>query len=595
MNILSIQLGHNATVALLQDGEIKIILSQEKFDYIKNSGAFPQEPIKFILRQYKLDMPASGQSNRPASPGDSSSIDAVAICGTHIYPNIISSGAPDIARLGFWPGIDYRFPALGRVVKGAFRSTIQKSKLAEAKKKLIARLGTMLGVGHDKIFFVDHHTCHAYTPYFGFLGERRKQDWAVLTSDGVGDFIAASVSVGSAGDLQRISATPVEHSLGYVYAQTTEFLGMKSHEHEYKVMGQAAYVKKIYGDDAYDRYFKDVMRLKNGTLEFDSRFPTPRFFHYLKEKMVGVRFDIVSYCVQRLTEDMLVKWVERTLEKTSIPRIAAGGGTFMNVKANMKIAYMEELEDVFFTPSAGDDSNPIGAAYYVYMRHMGAKPSAIKPVSSLYLGMETSDEEIARLLKTHETARKHKVSRHDDIDGTIAELLAKGKVVARFAGKNEWGARALGNRSILGDPSKMETFFKTNDQIKQRDFWMPFAPTILAERADEYIHNPLHRSAPYMILAFDSTPEGAKELPAALHRGDHTLRPQVLEKSANPRYYRIIKEFEKETGIGAVLNTSFNLHGYPLVATPEQALHVFENSQLEYLALENHLIERKGE
>jgi carbamoyltransferase len=157
----------------------------------------------------------------------------------------------------------------------------------------------------------------------------------------------------------------------------------------------------------------------------------------------------------------------------------------------------------------------------------------------------------------------------------------------------EWGARSLGNRAIVANPSNFETLRKINDQIKMRDFWMPFAPTILKERQHDYVVNKRKAEAPYMILAFRSTKLAAKEIPTAMHPSDQTIRPQVLAKDWNPDYYDLIKRFEKNTGIGAVLNTSFNLHGDPIVCTPQDAVYTFENSGLDYLLMGNYLVVKK--
>ena len=179
---------------------------------------------------------------------------------------------------------------------------------------------------------------------------------------------------------------------------------------------------------------------------------------------------------------------------------------------------------------------------------------------------------------------------------TVAGLLADGHVVARFAGGNEWGARSLGNRAILAHPGRMESFYTVNDQIKCRDFWMPFAPSVLDSAADQYLEGwSMDRTpAPFMITAFQSTEMGREKLVAALHRGDGTLRPQVLTEDANPDYYDLIKRFEAKTGTGAVLNTSLNRHGHPLAATPEQALDTLVHSGLQYLAIGSFLVKKKA-
>lgn len=176
--------------------------------------------------------------------------------------------------------------------------------------------------------------------------------------------------------------------------------------------------------------------------------------------------------------------------------------------------------------------------------------------------------------------------------GVGSHRLAEGKIVARFTGRMEMGARALGNRSILAHPGKIESIETINKMIKMRDFWMPFAATILYEDQQKYIRNPQNISSPFMAIAFDTTTEGKKALVAAVHPADKTTRPQILRKEDNPKYYEIIKTFKSLTGIGAVLNTSFNIHGEPMVCTPEDALLTLQRSGLQYLALENYLISK---
>ena len=186
----------------------------------------------------------------------------------------------------------------------------------------------------------------------------------------------------------------------------------------------------------------------------------------------------------------------------------------------------------------------------------------------------------------------YKIEYFEDIEIKIAQLLSEYKVVARFWDRCEWGARSLGNRAILGNPSDMKTFYEINDMIKKRDFWMPFAPSILKEDSNLYVRNPKNIDAPYMILALEATKLAKTHLKAALHQADHTLRPQFVDKEMNPYYYKLISSFKELTGIGGILNTSFNLHGYPLVGSLEQAIFTFENSGLNYLALQNYLVSK---
>lgn len=265
----------------------------------------------------------------------------------------------------------------------------------------------------------------------------------------------------------------------------------------------------------------------------------------------------------------------------------------MNVKANQKIAELKDVKSIYVIPSGGDESTALGAAYYGYTMQTGLINGLadIKPLKQLYLGGQFSDEEIKKVLE-EKKKEGFKFKKFKDIEKEIARLLSEGQIVARFAGRMEFGARALGNRSILANPANLEVLTEINEQIKSRDFWMPFAPSVLEEDADAYFVNKKKIPAPYMMMTFDATERGKNELKAAMHQYDHTLRPQVVYQDWNPSYYKLIQEFKKLTGIGGILNTSFNLHGYPIVYSPQDAILVFLKSKLKYLALGSFLLSK---
>jgi carbamoyltransferase len=255
---------------------------------------------------------------------------------------------------------------------------------------------------------------------------------------------------------------------------------------------------------------------------------------------------------------------------------------------------LPEVEEMFIFPSCGDETNAIGAAYWVYAQEQikSGKPVDIEPLGSIYWGGSFGDNEIEDAIKNYSFSCKVSVEFKDDIEKNVAELLAKGDIVARSKGKMEFGARALGNRSILANPSKPKVVKVINEMIKSRDFWMPFAPSVLDSRAQDYLKKPKDIKSPYMTLAFDSKPDRFDKFAAAAHPYDYTLRPQEVSQEFNEDYYKLIKYFEEFTGDGIILNTSFNLHGYPIVYTPEDALQVFDHSGLKYLALGNHLLSK---
>jgi carbamoyltransferase len=267
----------------------------------------------------------------------------------------------------------------------------------------------------------------------------------------------------------------------------------------------------------------------------------------------------------------------------------------MNVKAMMHIAGLREVDELFVCPTPSDESLAIGAAYMVMhdaVKARGGDPSKVlKPLPHAYLGPAPARDEIAAILREFAGDDRYRI--HEKTDpATIASLLVQGKIVGRCAGRSEFGARALGNRSILADPRNIGVIRRINESIKSRDFWMPFAPSIKAERADDYLANRKGMRAPYMTMAFPTTPLAQKELTAGLHQADLTCRPQIVDRAQNVNYHEMITAFERLTGVGGVLNTSFNLHGEPIVQTPADAARVYRLSQLDALLLETALIEK---
>lgn len=441
-----------------------------------------------------------------------------------------------------------------------------------------------LGLVQSKIKLLDRHLCHAYAPVAFF--DEVTAPWLIFTADAEGDGISSSVNIWDGHKMERIATSPPESSLGYLYGITTAFMGMKMFEHEYKVMGLAAYAQQKDFMGIYDMIFKDVISLgENNPLVFKSHVPMTEFADYLKNKaQYCTNKETLAGALQYCVENLVLQWVKNAVKKTGIPRIMTGGGVFMNVKLNKLIRELPEVEEARFMPSCGDEASVFGAARAL---------SPINPVNNLYLGPAYTNDEIKAFLNSHAERDKFTVTYQQDINGTIADLLADHKVVARFAGRGEFGARSLGNRAILAHPSDMKSFHTVNEQIKNRDPWMPFAPTILDVDTPHYISNPKNIDAPYMIDAFDTTPEGQKALCAAMHRGDKTVRPQILKREANPGYYDLIEKFKSKSGVGAVLNTSLNIHGYPLASSLEQAIFTMMRSDLRYMALESWLVEKK--
>jgi carbamoyltransferase len=260
------------------------------------------------------------------------------------------------------------------------------------------------------------------------------------------------------------------------------------------------------------------------------------------------------------------------------------GGVAMNVKANKALGELECVDDLFVAGSSSDESQSIGACYFANYEE-GIENKCLE---HLYLGTQNDDEEIDAFLKEKGMYDKYtiKVTTNQE----IATLLNEGEVVARVVGRMEFGSRALGNRSILANPSNPGIIQHINELIKGRDFWMPFAATVLDKYQDKYLDNPKGYESRYMAVAMDTKKDYLKDIKAGTHPYDETIRPQILTKEQNEDYYDLIDSFAKLSGIGSLLNTSYNLHGLPMVSDVDDAVHVFENSGLKYLVLNNYLI-----
>src|SRR5437870_2597749 len=551
MLVLGISETHCATAALLRDGAIVGCASEERFSRLKNDAGYPRRAIDALLRELAL------------TP---SAIDRVVLAGTRIpsyewmnrvmrdpaYTREYYAVRLDAPRRG----LTGRARRLGAKL-GLLDPAPGKAPLPEGARR--AAVTTHLGIDADRVSFVDHHTCHAAAAYFGspFAGAPA----LVLTNDNSGDGLCATASRGRGVTLERSEATPSgPGSLGSFYTLVTLLLGMKPGEHEYKVMGLAPYAPARETERAVAALGKVFTMTEGKPSRFEWRRRGP-LYRALLEATLGLRFDGIVGGAQQILEEALVRWARLAHQRYGGERLALGGGVFMNVKANMLIADETWLGDLFVFPSCGDESNAVGAAYLGYLdlcAESGGK-AAPKPFGPAYLGPDIQESEIEAVIKDRNLASRYRVSESAAIEERIAELLVSDGVVARCAGRMEFGARALGNRSILANPSDHRVVDLINRMIKSRDFWMPFAPTVLRERESDYLSNPKSLASPYMMLAFPTNAKRRDEIVAALHPQDGTARAHILDEAWNPGYYRVIREFERRTGIGAVLNTSFNL------------------------------------
>lgn len=576
--ILGISESHTASATLLKDGEIIASASEERFTRKKLQSGIPKNAIKYCMQSGKIT---------------AKDLTCVALADLEppflVNKNQIKTLHGLSSFMAYFIDLEKRLEEINPSAKDFFYTiykTFVSFKIKTRQKKRVKNLSQIISVAADKFKFYPHHLCHASAAFFSSTFPQQNKQALVFTADGVGDFESATLSIFKNNKLKKMISINSQQSLGFFYQHITQYLGLKPIEDEYKVMGLAPYASKHDSQKTYKilSQFFSFDRDKN---KWVIRLSELHLFRLLPKILKFQRFDRIANAAQHITEELLLAWVQNSIEKYKITNIVCGGGVFANVKVNKKIAQIKSVKNAFFMPSPGDESNAIGCAYQGYFE-LTQKPP--KPLISLYLGPSFSDNKIEISFK--KTKGDFQVQRPRDLNLKVARLLASGEVVARFVGRMEFGARALGNRSILANPKNREVVDFINRAIKNRDFWMPFAPTILRERAHDYLI--LHKAdSPFMNVAYDTIQKGYQDLAAAIHPYDKTARAQILDQGTNPSYYDLIKQFEKLTGIGALLNTSFNLHGEPIVCSPEDALTVFKKSGLKFLIIEKWLISKK--
>lgn len=572
MKVLGIHDGHNASACLMIDGEITNLVQEERITKEKNRSDFPSKSIELILKKSNLSI---------------SDIDAIGLNG-----NYMPKDMNRIQILDYYKSLTNSPFISFNKLKNRLKSVPLIATPFENRNKQ-ERLSKLKALYNrtEKIYFIDHHLLHASAAYYG--NGNFTDDILVLTNDGAGDRICATVNIGSKGKIKRIATVHENNSIGLLYAAFTFLNAMVPLEHEYKIMGMAPYADKKGCRKVADEFWKMFTFSPDGlTWKFTSGYSIFSSMTYFKNFMYLKRFDHLMGGLQLFIEEFLTKWVEACIKKTGIKKIALAGGTFMNVKADQKIMEMNSVEKIFVFPSCGDESSSLGVCYNL-TAELG-NINQIKPLKDIYLGISYTNNEVETRLKAYNSKKyRYTYSYFDNIEKEVAMLLSKGHVVARFKGKEEFGARSLGNRALLANPSKQDVIKEINEMIKNRDFWMPFASSIIDTDINKYVNVNSKNDPYYMIMTYETKP-AAEEIAGGIHPYDKTVRPQLVTKEHNESYWNLINNFKEITGIGGVLNTSLNLHGLPLVHEPEDALHVMDNSSLKYLAIENFLVEKKA-
>lgn len=587
MKILSIFWGLCSGAALYDDGKIVAAVSEERFTREKNDSSFPQNSINWIFESTNTK---------------SDNLDYVTVVSNDVGIDyiILSKHKWNIEDYlfennNYWkPRLlnnDYSQNLIFDVMKhkincNQYPEVYWKEKMHTKDFTLFQQesyliIAEFLGISPEKIKKIEHHKSHALYSYYSSGFQNKKV--LAFTADGWGDGKNATISIIDENGHYTLLQQSSNCNIARVYRYMTLLLGMKPSEHEFKVMGLAPYGRQAYAQKALD-ILRETLYIDG--LEFKSKVTPTDSYYWFKERFEGIRFDNLAWALQKWTEELLCKWVENSIEQYKIHDIVFSGGVSMNVKAMGEVAKLNCVSNIFVGGSAGDESHVISTPY-CFVNEMKLHHT-IQPLNNLYLGCEYTKNEEFQAIQNVSANEFIIIENYENKE--VAQLLYNGKIIARSVDKMEFGQRALGNRSILADPSQCEIKDKINSAIKNRDFWMPFAPIILDKYAHKYIHNPKNISAPYMTVTFDTTEVGYKSMQAACHPSDKTCRAQILKFNQNPKLYNLLEEFEKLSGRGALMNTSFNLHGYPIVTSPQDAIYVFQNSDLDALILNNYLL-----
>jgi carbamoyltransferase len=427
-----------------------------------------------------------------------------------------------------------------------------------------------------KFHNVEHHLAHAAS---GFFCSSFKES-AILSIDGIGEVATTLLAYGKNNQIKKVKEFYYPHSLGFFYEEITVFLGFQKNHDEFKVMGMAG-----YGKPTYYNQMKKLIKLKsNGGYEIKSLaskklknlFGEPR--QYGTE--ITQRHKDIAASAQKVLEDTVLYMLDWLQTKTKSENLCITGGVGLNCLLNQKIVNQSKFKNIFIQPAANDAGTAMGAALYCYNYILGNKRNY--SLKNAYLGPEFSNEEI----KLRLNQRKIKYQYSENIAKECAKFISKGKVIGWFQGRMEWGPRALGNRSILADPRKKNMKDIIND-IKGREDFRPLAPAIIEEKLSEYFEE--SKPSPFMLITYNIKKEKLDQIPAVVHV-DKTARVQTVNKNDNPKFYELIKQFEKITKIPVVINTSLNYAGKPIVCNIEDALNCFYNSGIDILAINNFLI-----
>lgn len=564
MYTLGVWDGHDSGAALIEDGNILFASNEERYTKRKLEVNFPHNAISAALEHTGI------------KPGD---VEAVAFPTTEftktvsrIFPYQKEAYYKFRRRKMLKPRTDW----LMHSAKYAMTGIGPLPLCGAISKSLVSKVLRSKGFSKFKIYSVDHHTSHAATA--AFTSGMNKA--LVITLDGVGDGLSGSISILDSGKLERVKKIRARDSLGIFFEQVTNIVGMRELEDEGKVMAMADY---SFPFKLYDNKLRDFFTI-DGT-DIRARYGPIAQYDLLERIAWTMPREQFAYMAQQVIEEMLEQFVSNAIEEYKIGTVAFAGGLMSNIKANMKIRKLGAVKDWHIFPHMGDGGIALGAALYCDFIRTGKTDYEFPDA---YLGDDFSEDEILYSLKSEKGLEYHL---DKDAPSHAADIISKDNYVLWFQGRMEYGPRALGNRSILANAGSDGVKEKLNTYVKQREWYQPFAPSMLFEDAKNLLEDVKGRDR-FMTMGYKIKDSKKDMLKSVIHI-DNTARPQMVGEE-NKRYQALLKRIKKHTGAGVVLNTSFNIHGMPIVRTPQDAIDTLKKTGSRYMFLGDYFIENKS-
>ena len=577
---------HDSAAALVVDGEVIAAAQEERFTRKKHDPSYPACAIDYVLSEAGLTLDKVGHVVFYDKPF---------LKFERLLETYVAYAPKGLKQFGMAMPVWLR------------EKLFLKAQLTKNLKKLEKEFDA------ERLLFGEHHFSHAASAFYPSPFEEA----VVLTLDGVGEWATTTVSIGKGNKLEIVKEIHFPHSLGLLYSSFTYYTGFRVNSGEYKVMGLAPYGEPKYKDLILDKlidlkddgsfrldqsYFNYATGLTMTNKKFSNLFGEP-VRKPESDQLTQFHMDIAA-SVQAVTEEVVLKMTRSLAKEYCIPNLCLAGGVSLNCVANGKILRDKNFKEIWVQPAAGDAGGALGAALAVWHKEID-KPRKVNPTDSMrgsYLGPSYSQEDIEKELINCD-AKFEAVTEEEMLEQT-SQAIAEGKAVGWFQGRMEFGPRALGGRSILGDP-RSETMQKTlNLRVKYRESFRPFAPSVLRQDVSEWFETDY--DSPYMLLVDDVRKDKRIEMtkeeeslfgidklnikrssiPAVTHV-DYSARIQTVHKNTNPKYHALITKFKEKTGCGVVINTSFNVRGEPIVCTPEDAFKCFMGTEIEMLAIGN--------